>query len=178
MLQQRGPWGERDRIVGGTLKHLNDYVGHRPIAVLENRRKAIYDHEFGRCRCTSRAQVGWGPYRLLIEKTLEILQAADADLLREACYDPEQLEFALDPRATISTTADKRPKLSAFGEWDPEHIDSKDTTHASSFARHSRRANAASQPSGSLNPELLLKPPQFWPERSLWGQGRADGANA
>ena len=129
VLQQRGPWEETDRIVRATIKQLNDYVGHRPIAVLENRRKgAVYDHERVRPLplYLKGAGVGWGPYRPLIEKTLEILQAADGDLLREACYDPEQLEeFALDPRAyDFHHPADKRPNY-PFGEWDPEHIDSK-----------------------------------------------------
>src|SRR5438552_2933474 len=36
VLAQRGPWEETARIVGGALKQLNDYVGHRPVAVLEN----------------------------------------------------------------------------------------------------------------------------------------------
>ena len=48
VLNQRGPWDETKRIVDGTLKQLNDYVGHRPIAVLEGRRGEPYDHE--RCR--------------------------------------------------------------------------------------------------------------------------------
>lgn len=46
VLNQRGPWNEVERIVKGTLKQLNDYVGHRPIAVLENNRRGeIYSHE-------------------------------------------------------------------------------------------------------------------------------------
>src|SRR5262249_5233383 len=35
VLSQRGPWEETTRIVCGALKQLNDYVGHRPVPVLE-----------------------------------------------------------------------------------------------------------------------------------------------
>src|SRR5438105_3324734 len=37
ILAQGGPWDESDRIISGALNKLNDYVGHRPIAVLETR---------------------------------------------------------------------------------------------------------------------------------------------
>jgi len=37
VLAQGGPWEERDRIVAGAVHKLNDYVGHRPVAVLETR---------------------------------------------------------------------------------------------------------------------------------------------
>ena len=46
VLGQGGPWNETERIVTGTLRQLNDYVGHRPIATLESRpRGEPYDHE-------------------------------------------------------------------------------------------------------------------------------------
>ena len=46
ILAQRGPWDEGDRVVAGALKQLNDYLGHRPIAVVENRRRGEpYEHE-------------------------------------------------------------------------------------------------------------------------------------
>ncbi len=46
VLAQRGPWQETERIVRGTLRQLNDYVGYRPVAVLENRaRGEPYEHE-------------------------------------------------------------------------------------------------------------------------------------
>ncbi|MFO0863740.1 MAG: hypothetical protein U0744_03630 [Gemmataceae bacterium] len=161
VLQQRGPWDEKERIVRGALKQLNDYVGHRPIAVLENRRKgAVYDHE--RVRPVplflQGAGVGWGPFQTLVDKTLEILQAADSDLLREACYDPAQLEeFALDPRAyDFHHPADKRPNY-PFGEWDPEHIDSKGyysrfVVRAITLEGLMQRVNHP----GSLDPQELL----------------------
>ena len=35
VLQQGGPWDEVDRILSGALDVINDFVGHRPVAVLE-----------------------------------------------------------------------------------------------------------------------------------------------
>src|SRR5262245_22384496 len=37
VLTQSGPWDQSERILAGALNKLNDYVGHRPIAVLESR---------------------------------------------------------------------------------------------------------------------------------------------
>ena len=49
VLGQRGPWEEENRVIAGCLQQLNDYVGHRPVAVLENaRRGEIYAHEWVR----------------------------------------------------------------------------------------------------------------------------------
>ncbi len=127
VLRQRGPWNERERIVQGTLKQLNDYVGHRPIAMLASRPQGEpYDHE--RVRpiplYLRGAGVAWGRYRELIAKALEILEATDAALLRDACFDLNLLdELALDPRAyDFDHPADKRPNC-VFGEWDPHCLD-------------------------------------------------------
>ena len=129
VLTQRGPWEETDRIVEGSLKKLNDYVGHRPVATLENRRLGeIYDHE--RVRpiplFLRGAGVGHGPYRPLVAKAMELLSTVDPALLREAYFDPALLdELALDPRGyDFSHPADKRPNY-CFGEWDPHHLDGK-----------------------------------------------------
>ena len=46
VLAQGGPWGEERRVVGGALRQLNDFVGHRPVAILETRpRGEPYEHE-------------------------------------------------------------------------------------------------------------------------------------
>ncbi len=107
VLAQRGPWTETERIVAGTLKHLNDYVGYRPIATLEGRERGeVYDHE--RVRpiplFLRGAGVAHGRFAPLLGKALDIIRATDPALLAEACFDPELLdELALDPRGTIST---------------------------------------------------------------------------
>jgi hypothetical protein len=129
VLAQGGPWEEEERIVKGALRQLNDYVGHRPIAVLESRpRGEPYEHE--RMRPVPLylhgAGVGWGPYRELIQQGLEILRKTDQGILQEACFDLELLEeLAFDPRGyDFGHPADKRPNY-LFGEWDPHHIDGK-----------------------------------------------------
>lgn len=128
-LNQRGPWDETQRIVDGSLKQLNDYVGHRPIPTLENRRRGeLYDHE--RVRpiplYLRGAGVAFGPFRELVEKAMAVVETIDPVLLRDASFDPALLdELAVDPRGyDFSHPADKRPNY-CFGEWDPDHIDAK-----------------------------------------------------
>ena len=49
VLQQGGPWDETDRIVPAAMHQLNDYIGHRPVAVLRTEQKIQpYDHEWVR----------------------------------------------------------------------------------------------------------------------------------
>src|SRR5207244_12815940 len=91
VLRQRGPWTERERIVQSALKQLNDYVGHRPIAVLESRPESEpYDHE--RVRpiplYLGGAGVAWGRFQELIAKALAILEETEPAILREASFDP------------------------------------------------------------------------------------------
>lgn len=129
VLAQRGPWNESQRIVQGCLKQLNDYVGHRPVAILETRPKGEpYDHE--RVRpipiFLRGAGAAWGKYQQLIEQALAVLEATDANLLRQAYFDPSLLdELAFDPRAyDFGHPVEKRPNY-CFGEWDPHHIDNQ-----------------------------------------------------
>jgi hypothetical protein len=127
VLTQQGPWDERDRIVAGALKQLNDYVGHRPVAILESRpRGEPYDHEkLAPVPLYLRgAGVAPGPYAALVARALELLRGTDPGLWREACFDFDRLdELAFDPRAyDHNHPADRRPNY-RFGEWDPHHID-------------------------------------------------------
>ncbi len=129
VLAQRGPWDQTDRIVRGTLRQLNDYVGFRPVAVLETRQRGEpYDHE--RVRpiplFLRGAGVAWGTFQPLAYKTLDLLRATDPALLADACFDLDNLdELALDPRGyDFNHPVDKRPNY-CFGEWDPHHIDTK-----------------------------------------------------
>jgi hypothetical protein len=129
VLFQGTPWSDERRIVADALRQLNDYVGHRPVAILETRPKGEpYDHE--RVRPTPLfirgAGVAWGRYRDLVSKALEILAAADPALLAEAYFDPELLdELAVDPRAyDHGHPVNRRPNY-VFGEWDPHHLDTQ-----------------------------------------------------
>jgi hypothetical protein len=129
VLAQRSPWQETDRIVRGALKQLDDYVGYRPVAVLETRQRGEpYDQE--RVRpiplFIRGAGAACGRLEPLISKALSILQGTDPAILADACFDLELLdELALDPRGyDFDHPADKRPNY-CFGEWDPHHIDGK-----------------------------------------------------
>ena len=127
VLSQRGPWDETARIVGAALKQLNDYVGHRPVAVLENNRKGeIYTHERLRPIPIYLKGVGAsrGKYHQLVERALRILETTPEPIRRDAYFDLNLLdELAIDPRAyDFNHPADKRPNY-CFGEWDPHLID-------------------------------------------------------
>ena len=76
-LTQGGPWSETNRIVLGALRKLNDYVGYRPIAILETRPEGEpYAHE--RLRpiplYIRDAGVAVGPFHDLVAKSLDILR--------------------------------------------------------------------------------------------------------
>src|SRR5262249_45196950 len=114
VLAQGGPWHETDRVVRGTVRQLNDFIGHRPVAVLENRQKSEpYEHE--RVRpiplFIRGAGVAAGPYHDLVARALEVLAAADSDILARAQFHLDWLdELALDPRAyDFSHPVQQRP---------------------------------------------------------------------
>jgi hypothetical protein len=127
VLAQQGPWDEHARIVKGALQQLNDYVGHRPVAVLESRpRGEPYDHEKLRPvpLYLRGAGVVPGRYADLVARTLDLLRATPPALHTEAHFDFDRLdELAFDPRAyDHNHPADRRPNY-RFGEWDPHLID-------------------------------------------------------
>ncbi len=115
-----------DQVIQATIVKLNDFVGYRPVAVLEGRRLEPYSHEWVRPipLFIQGAGIAEGPYQQLIEKMLEVLRATDADLLRQAHMDPEAIsELSLDPRAyDFEHPVAHRPNHQ-FGQWDPHLID-------------------------------------------------------
>ena len=126
VLQQGGPWDEIDRIVEGAIRDLNDYVGYRPVAVLEGRRLEPYAHEWVRPipLFIVGAGVTAGPYEAVISQAIEILQKTESDILHRASFDLSKLdELALDPRAyDFDHPVNRRPNYH-FGQWDPNLID-------------------------------------------------------
>jgi hypothetical protein len=127
VLAQGGPWDQDRRVVSGALRQLNDFAGHRPVAILETRpRGEPYEHEKVRPvpLFVRGAGVAHGRYHDLIARGLELLAATDRDLLAEGGFDPQLLdELALDPRAfDFAHPVNRRPNY-AFGEWDPNHLD-------------------------------------------------------
>ncbi len=129
VLAQGAPWSETARIVEGSLGHLNDFIGHRPVAVLESGQKMEpYSHE--RFRPVpiyiQQAGVAAGPYQALLERTLKILQESPPALLRDAYFDLDQMhELALDIRAFDQSHPVYKRTNYTFGEWDPHCIDNK-----------------------------------------------------
>src|SRR5690606_7738264 len=79
VLRQGPPWNETDRIVAGAINHLNDFIGHRPVAALESQKIEPYKHEFVRPipLYIRGAGVSYGPEQEVLEKALELL--ADTD---------------------------------------------------------------------------------------------------
>jgi hypothetical protein len=120
---------DESQVVANVLARLNDYVGHRPIAILETRpRGEPYDHE--RVRpiplYLRGAGVAHGRYQDVVARALDILSTTDASIREEAYFDPTLLdELALDPRAyDHGHPANKRPNY-IFGEWDAHHLDNR-----------------------------------------------------
>ncbi|HEX3725062.1 MAG TPA: hypothetical protein VHV08_02420, partial [Pirellulales bacterium] len=129
ILQQGGPWDETARIIKGAIAQLNDFIGHRPVAVLRTtQRIEPYAHEWIRPvpLFVRSAGASVGRYRELVEQALAILRATEPDLLTQADFDPELLdELAFDPRAyDFDHPVNKRPNYH-FGQWDPHHLDNQ-----------------------------------------------------
>lgn len=126
VLQQGGPWEEVDRITSGAIRRLNDFVGYRPVAVLENRRLEPYPNEMVRPVPLYISGVGVtaGPYEGVVKECVAILKRADPDTLRRAYFDFSMLdELAIDPRAyDFDHPVNQRPNYH-FGQWDPNLID-------------------------------------------------------
>ncbi len=129
ILAQGGPWAESERIVAGALHKLNDYVGHRPIAVLETRPQTeLYPHERLRPIPLYLRGVGaaCGSYREVVDRAVRILEQAPDEIKGQAWFDLALMdELAVDPRAyDHGHPVNRRPNY-LFGEWDPHLIDNK-----------------------------------------------------
>ncbi|MDZ4683713.1 MAG: hypothetical protein SH850_01410, partial [Planctomycetaceae bacterium] len=129
VLEQGSPWVDTARIVDGAIDRLNEFMGYRPVAVLENgRRMEPYEHERFRPipMFLRGAGVAHGPYEDVVSRALELLRSTPADILAEAHFTLDSLdELALDPRAHDHLhPANKRTNY-LFGEWDPHQIDLK-----------------------------------------------------
>jgi hypothetical protein len=127
-LARRAANGDGDR-VADIVARLNDFVGHRPIALLETRPQGEpYDHERHRplpiYLCG--AGVAHGRYHDAVVLALDILRQTDPGILAEAQCDLELLdELAVDLRAyDHGHPVNRRPNY-VFGEWDPHHIDNQ-----------------------------------------------------
>lgn len=126
VLSQGGPWDETERIVGDAIRELNDFVGYRPVAQLENREGEPYPHEWVRPipLFIAGAGVAEVPYQTLVRRTLDILRDTEPSILRAAHFDLDALsELAFDPRAyDFDHPVNRRPNYH-FGQWDPNLVD-------------------------------------------------------
>jgi hypothetical protein len=126
VVVQGPPWDAATRIVDGAIRLLNDFVGYRPVAVLEGRRLEPYAHEWVRPIPLYLAGVGAsaGTYSEIVEQTMRILQQTDPRILHQASFDLRLLdELAMDPRAyDFDHPVNQRPNYH-FGQWDPHLID-------------------------------------------------------
>jgi len=115
-----------DELVPRALGRLNDFIGHRPVAVLETQKLEPYQHEWVRPipLYIRQAGVAHGPDQKVIECAIRLLRETDPELLEIAQFDPELLdELAVDPRSfDFDHPVNKRPNHH-FGQWDEHHID-------------------------------------------------------
>ncbi len=126
VLQVAETWEEEERIVREAIQRLNDYVGYRPVPVLETRRYEPYPHE-RLCpipiyiRGAGVACCRYGP---LVWWTLKILQEVPDSIALQADFDFEQLEeIALDPRPLdFQHPLQHRPN-NIYGSWDLHRLD-------------------------------------------------------
>ncbi|MFM7244027.1 MAG: hypothetical protein ACKO40_07610 [Planctomycetaceae bacterium] len=129
LLAEAAPDDDPDAAVRCTIDRLDDYVGWRPLAVLENGRlSAPYPHE--RVRpiplYVAGAGAAHGRYRDLVAGAIAVLNEVPVELLRQADFDLAALEeLAIDPRAfDFMHPAASRPNY-LFGLWDPGRIDDR-----------------------------------------------------
>ncbi len=126
VLKQGGPWSEVDRIRHAAVRQLSDYVGHRPLATLENQKLVVPADEKVRPvpLYLAGAGVAHGPYAEVVTLALRILSETDEAILDAAQFSIEMLdELAFDPRAyDFDHPVNRRPNYH-FGQWDPRQID-------------------------------------------------------
>ena len=125
-----GGTGEKTSgFISEVLRRLNDFLGYRPLAVLETRHQGEpYANERHRPVPVWLRDVGgsWGDWGRLVNGAVGLLAKVAPSVLGEAGFDLSQVdEIAVDMRAyDHGHPANLRPNH-VFGEWDPGSIDSK-----------------------------------------------------
>lgn len=131
----RGTAGEEEaksaadrRLIAEAFQRMDDYVGYRPIPLLDKAPGMPYPGEWVRPvpLYIAGAGVADGPYQEIISRAMEALRSTDPGILRAASFDPGRLaELAFDPRAYDFDHPVHRRANYIFGHWDPNHIDSQ-----------------------------------------------------
>ncbi len=124
--------GDDESIVASAIDRLDDFVGYRPIAMLENQQCHPYRHEFV-CPVPlymAGAGVSAGPYREIIRLAIDALRETDPSVSQAASFDPTRMkELSLDPRAyDFDHPVNRRPNYH-FGGWDERAIDNDGYYH-------------------------------------------------
>ena len=165
-----------EKLAARGVTTLNDFVGYRPIAVLETRPQTdFYPHERV-CPVPLYFRgvgVSPGPYSNLLTATIDLLTKTESSLLDEACLDLERLdEVALDPRAIDHFhPVTKRPNV-LFGEWDPHKIDNRG--YYRRFVLKQTTLDALlrwATPNGTTHPERLFEAAAVLAGTTLMGTG-------
>jgi len=122
-------WDNTLQLTASALVVLNQFVGYRPVAVLENGRRAeVYSHERF-CPVPMYLQgvgVAVGPWSELLESTLEFLRRLPEDMTGPSHFSLDRMhELSLDVRAHDHLHPVNKRTNYMFGEWDPDDIDTK-----------------------------------------------------
>ena len=128
ILQAGEPWDEEERITREALARLNDYVGYRPVPVLETRQYEPYPHE-RLCPVPlyiAGAGIACSPYASIVRKGLKILETLPGWICREADFYLDQLEeLAFDPRPLDPRHPINHRPNHVYGTWDPHRLNQK-----------------------------------------------------
>ena len=128
VLAEQEHWADPAATTRRVIGRLNDYIGHRPLAVLESGKREPYEHEWVRPipLYIRGAGVVHGPAAEVVQSAIDHLYRTDPEIRRAAQLDPELLdELALDPRSfDFDHPVNKRPNYH-FGQWDEHHIDNR-----------------------------------------------------
>ena len=114
-------------LADAAVKSVSDYVGYRPVAILETGQASDVDPHERVCPVPlyfAGSESAPGKYAEIVAPALKLLRETNRDLLDEAMLEPDLIEeLALDPRAVDHLhPINKRPNF-LFGEWDPHRID-------------------------------------------------------
>ena len=129
VLEQVSASDEPAFLAEAALETLNDFIGYRPVAVLENDQFCDpYPHERYRPIPIYLAGAGasTGPYAALVSRTIEVLTDTPPGLMTTAHFELLHLdELAIDVRAHDHLHPVNKRTTYMFGEWDPHLIDTK-----------------------------------------------------
>ncbi|MDA7951052.1 MAG: hypothetical protein MPJ24_06140 [Pirellulaceae bacterium] len=107
------------------LARFNDFLGYRPLAILEGQSIEPYPHEYIRPVPLYHHEVGVDntKYQAVVKQAIEFLKATDDDILDLAHFNLANLqEIAFDPRAyDFDHPVNKRHNYQ-FGQWDPHTL--------------------------------------------------------